>query len=113
MQKEDLVRKMHEALLSLRDKILSNPDSDELTKRLDAYVRSVSSIMYEHVDTILKEEISRPIDELASNITKREYYAAMVLQGILSSDTNVNWSKGDAVEWSVEYADLLSEKLKE
>ena len=41
-------------------------------------------------------------------LTKREYFAAIALQGILSQDDN---GPTDAATWAVEYADALIDAL--
>ena len=42
-------------------------------------------------------------------LTKREYFAAKAMQGLLASDRS--WSFGDCVEYSVRYADALLKEL--
>jgi len=44
-------------------------------------------------------------------LTKREHFAAMAMQGILSSSANPTWEKGDIAHSAIEYADALLEAL--
>ena len=44
----------------------------------------------------------------ANGLTKREYFAAMALKGILSQDDS---RPSDAATWAVEYADALIDAL--
>lgn len=44
----------------------------------------------------------------ATGLTKREYFAASALQGILSKDDRL---PSDAATWAVEYADSLIDAL--
>jgi len=43
-----------------------------------------------------------------TGLTKREYFAAIALQGILSQDDS---RPSDAANWAVEYADALIDAL--
>ena len=44
-------------------------------------------------------------------LTKREYFATMAMQGILSSDINSNLSIGTVTEYAVRQADSLIKAL--
>jgi hypothetical protein len=44
----------------------------------------------------------------STGLTKREYFAAMALKGILSQDDS---RPSDAATWAVEYADALIDAL--
>ena len=48
---------------------------------------------------------------LQEGLTKREYFAAMAMQGILSSDINTNLSIGTVTEYAVRQADSLIKAL--
>lgn len=44
-----------------------------------------------------------------SGLTKREYFAAMAMQGILDNEGTI--SEGNVAKWSVQYADALIKEL--
>ena len=45
-------------------------------------------------------------------LTKREYFAAMAMQGLLASDTNFNFGTSDAARLALDQADALLQELE-
>ena len=48
---------------------------------------------------------------MAWGLTKREYFAAMAMQGLLASDTNFNFGTSDAARLALDQADALLKEL--
>lgn len=51
-----------------------------------------------------------PMDALAG-LTKREYFAALAMQGICANQHTPHWDAERIAEYSVKYADALIEAL--
>ena len=48
---------------------------------------------------------------IATGLTKREYFAAMAMQGILASDSEQNFTDENVSAWAVNSADALLAEL--
>jgi hypothetical protein len=46
-------------------------------------------------------------------LSKREYFAAMAMQGLLAADSNSEYHYRKIAEWAVLHADVLIEQLNE
>ena len=54
---------------------------------------------------------SLPTESSTIGLTKREHFAAMAMQGLLSSGYNLRALKEDVIEKSIEHADELLKEL--
>lgn len=52
------------------------------------------------------------MDKLLNNMTVREYFAAMAMQGLLAADVEVECSIKDAVVAAIKHADALIKELE-
>lgn len=64
-------------------------------------------------DFILPAKLYGPGDSPAYYMSKREYFAAMAMQGYLANDKTIGAKDKDLAHWSVRTADALIKALNE